>query len=313
MMTFCRSICLLLFMSLIFSACKYKDPSKRDTPTQGIEKIIIDESYYTLMSTQLFTFMIKYPDALLLEKYMPEEDAIKLLVEDTVDMIVISRDLTAKEKLLFEQRSITPRTVEIAKDAIAFIVNKNNPDSVFTIEQMNNIMSGKVNTWQEINKNSTIRSKLVVVLDNQKSANARYLKDTFIHSNNFPPNITMAGSNMEVFNYVSQNPSAIGIISNGWISDRDDSVCNALLDMIGLVAVKKDMKSPAFLPFQGFISSGEYPYTRKLYMINTEGSNGLATGFVSYVAGENGQLIVLKNGIVPAIVPSRSVKVNIEH
>jgi phosphate transport system substrate-binding protein len=48
-------------------------------------------------------------------------------------------------------------------------------------------------------------------------------------------------------------------------------------------------------------------------MINTEGGNGLVSGFTSYVAGEKGQLIILKNGIVPAIVPTRTVKINIEH
>lgn len=312
MKTYYNLISILCIASILLVSCNYDPPSKRDTPTQGIEKIIIDESYYTLMSTQLFTFMIKYPDALLLEKYKPEEDAVKDLMEDSVDMIVIGRDLTFSEKQLFESKNIKPRTVEIAKDAISFIVNKNNPDSVFTMAQMNAILSGQVNRWQDINKNTSINSNLVVVLDNQKSANARYLKDTFIHSNNFPSTITVAGSNMDVFNYVAKYPSAIGIISNGWISDRDDSICNALLDMISLVAIKKDISSKAYQPYQGYISSGEYPYSRKLYMINTEGGNGLATGFVSYVAGEKGQLIVLKNGIVPAIVPSRSVKINIE-
>ena len=303
---------LLLTFIIVFSSCNYDKPSKRDTPTQGIEKISIDESYYTLMSTQLFTFMIKYPDALIIEKYKPEEDAVRDLLKDSVDMIVIGRDLTNNEKAVFESKNIKPRVVEIAKDAITFIVNKNNPDSVFTMSQMNAILSGEITKWQSINAKSTINTNLVVVLDNQKSANARYLKDTFIHKNTFPSSITVAGSNMEVFNYVATNPGAIGIISNGWISDRDDSICNALLDMISLVGIKKDNASKAFQPYQGYISSGEYPYTRKLYMINTEGGNGLATGFVSYVAGEKGQLIVLKNGIVPAIVPSRSVKINIE-
>ncbi len=299
-------------LSVFLAACSYDSPSKRDTPTQGIEKIIIDESYYNFMSSELFTFMSKYPDALMLEKFMPEEEAIQYLINDSVDVIVISRDLTTEEKEVFESKKIKARTVEIAKDAITFIVNRNNPDSIFTKKQMDLILSGKIKSWNELN-NQRSNANFVLVLDNEKSANARYLKDTFIKSTNFPSTITVAGNNLNVFKVVSENPNAIGIISNGWISDRDDSTCNALLNMISLVAIKKDEQSKAFQPFQGYISSNEYPYTRKLYMINTEGSNGLATGFVSYVAGEKGQLIILKNGIVPAIVPSRSVKIDIEH
>jgi phosphate transport system substrate-binding protein len=35
-------------------------------------------------------------------------------------------------------------------------------------------------------------------------------------------------------------------------------------------------------------------------------------GFVSFVAGDKGQLMILKAGLIPAIAPVRMVQVNVE-
>ena len=242
--------CFLLGIIVFASSCNYTPANERDTPTQGKENICVDESYYILMSTQVFTFMSKYADATINERYIPEEEAIKALIDDSVDLAVISRELNPNEIAIFKARNIQPRMVEIAKDAVSFIVNKNNPDSVFTKKQIDQILSGKAKNWKDLNNNGSLNSSLVVVLDNQRSSNARYLKDSFIHSNTFPSNITVAGNNMAVFDYVAKYPGAIGIISNGWISDRDDSSCNTLLNKISLVAVKKDETSEAFCHYK---------------------------------------------------------------
>jgi phosphate transport system substrate-binding protein len=45
-------------------------------------------------------------------------------------------------------------------------------------------------------------------------------------------------------------------------------------------------------------------------MINRQTRAGLVTGFVSFVAGEKGQRMILKSGLVPATIPSRIVEIN---
>jgi phosphate transport system substrate-binding protein len=46
---------------------------------------------------------------------------------------------------------------------------------------------------------------------------------------------------------------------------------------------------------------------RNLYLVNCEGGPGPGTGFTSFVAGERGQRIVLKSGLLPDSIPSREV------
>jgi phosphate transport system substrate-binding protein len=52
---------------------------------------------------------------------------------------------------------------------------------------------------------------------------------------------------------------------------------------------------------------GNYPLMRNLYLINCEGGPGPGTGFTSFVAGERGQRIVLKSGLLPDSIPPREV------
>ena len=67
-------------------------------------------------------------------------------------------------------------------------------------------------------------------------------------------------------------------------------------------------------PYQGNVALWRlrrppyYPLCRELYVISREGRTGLGTGFASFVAGDNGQRIFLKAGLVPATVPVRLVQ-----
>ena len=44
-------------------------------------------------------------------------------------------------------------------------------------------------------------------------------------------------------------------------------------------------------------------------MINRQTRVGLGMGFVTFVAGEKGQLIILKSGLVPAFPPQRIIEI----
>jgi phosphate transport system substrate-binding protein len=44
-------------------------------------------------------------------------------------------------------------------------------------------------------------------------------------------------------------------------------------------------------------------------LLNFQGGKGLGMGFASYIAGENGQRIILKSGLSPIKFPSREINV----
>jgi phosphate transport system substrate-binding protein len=311
-----RKIMLPLFaVAIILSGCNscgYDSKKITETATSGNIKIAVDEAYQLLMDTEIYTFEAFYKYAKITPLNKPEGEAFDLFMKDSVRCIIASRKLTDAEDQQLRNNQFIPKTTKIAYDALVFIVNNDNNDSLLTFNQIKDIFTGKISKWSDINKNSAL-GNLNVVFDNNKSCNTRYIREKFELKDNFPANCFAVKSNPEVINYVEKNKNAIGIISVNWISDKDDTISNGFLHRIRVVSVgdesNTDGKGEFYKPFQGNIAEGSYPLTREVYMINRETFTGLGTGFVSFVAGEKGQRIILKSGLVPATMPIRLVEI----
>ncbi|MCE9539148.1 MAG: phosphate ABC transporter substrate-binding protein, PhoT family, partial [Bacteroidetes bacterium] len=77
-----------------------------------------------------------------------------------------------------------------------------------------------------------------------------------------------------------------------------------------VLSLAKNSTSVAVKPYQAYIKTKDYPFTRSVYMINRQTRAGLGMGFVSFVAGEKGQIMILKAGLIPAIAPVRLIEIN---
>lgn len=308
-----RSLVILPIIVAALAACNRADAPKEqtDTATSGKVNIVSDESYTLIFKTLEYTFESIYTNADVTMKYKPEADALADLMADSCKVAVLNRDLSENEKKIFQHNNIYPKSIKIAEDAVALIVNPENTDSLLTVGQITNILSGKDTSWSAINptnKGGTIK----VVFDNKGSANARYMKDSLLKGGQFQKNVFAVNSNAQVIDYVRNNRSAIGVVSVNWISDRDDTLSQRFLHQVKVVGVSKgesgDEEKMYYKPYQAYIKSREYPFVRSVYLINRQTRAGLGTGFVSFVAGEKGQRMILKSGLIPATMPVRVVQ-----
>jgi len=281
-----------------------------ETPTRGNIKISVDESYTLVITSQVSTFEQLYTYAIIRAAYKNEVDCMKDLLNDSVRMIVVNRNLTPAEDNSLRSQKIIPKVTKIAYDAIALIINKENADTAFLYEQIADIFSGKITNWNQIDKNSKL-GDIEMVFDNNKSGNPRYFKDKFKMTKDFPKTCYAVNSNEEVINYVQKTKGAIGMVSVNWISDPQDTVSHRFLNKIKIASVANmdNTDGPFMKPYQGYIADGSYPFIREVYAINREYFSGLGSGFASFIAGEKGQRIFLKSGLVPATMPIRLVEV----
>jgi phosphate transport system substrate-binding protein len=282
-----------------------------DTPTSGEVNVVIDESFTRLFDTQIYTFESIYKNAKIHAKYLHEDEALQRMINDSCKVVVMCRDITKEERKQFELKNIFPKSVKIAEDAIVLLVNPENTDTTLTVEKVKSILLGNDSTWSQLNKNSKLGA-INVVFDNKGSANAHYMQDTLLQGKTFGKNVFAVNSNPEVIDYVSKNKNAIGFLSVNWISDMDDSVTTNFLKTVKVVGISKSEGERAYKPYQAYIKTKDYAFTRDVYMINRQTRAGLGMGFVSFVAGDKGQIMILKAGLVPAIAPVRMVKVNME-
>ena len=301
-------VALLLFLVSCGGAPNQKDV---DTPTSGHIKVGVDDSYRLLIEAESYTFGFLYKYAHPEIVYQNEADAFNDFMNDTVPMIIVNRKLSDAQVKYLNDKQYIPRTTKIAIDAMALIVNNDNPDTTMYYQTVKEIFQGKVNSWKQVNPKSKLK-ELKVVFDNFKSGNPRYFKEKFA-LDSFPSNCYAAQNNEEVIKYVENNKGAVGVISVNWISDPQDTVSHNFLRRFRVVGIAMEgdhtTETKFYKPFPGYIYEGSYPFTRDVYCINRQSYTGLAHGFSSFIAGEKGQYIVLHAGLVPAAMPVRTVEI----
>ncbi len=303
---------ILCIVSLFISCNTNPNAPYNDTPTSGKVNIAADETLRPLVGAELDTFHGLYRYASISMRYEHETELFRDLLNDSVKVIVASRKLRANEEAVFKARHLIPVTTKVAVDAIALIINKENYDSLLKISTLKEILSGKINSWKQLNAKTSL-GDITFVFDNKGSSTVRYLSDSLIHSKTFASNCFAVNTNKEVMAYVEKNKNAIGVIGVSWISDQDDSNAQDFLSRVRVMALT-DNENPTMddyvQPYQAYIALKKYPLTREVYMISREGRAGLGTGFVSFTAGDAGQRIIRLAGLLPATMPVRIINTN---
>ena len=308
----CKNAIYVLALTFLFSCNFQGDPHAKngDTPTAGEISIAIDETFQPLMESEVFTFENLYTSASIHAHYTNEASAFQMLLADSVRLIIATRTLNAEEEAYFKKIKIFPRITKVAIDALALIANKNMPDSIISTEQLSGILKGEIKTWNQLQPQAG-KEGIQIVFDNKNSSTARYIMENLNNSHAFPSNCYALNSNKEVIDYVQKNKNTIGIIGLNWISDGDDPKSLGFLNQIRVMSVSskttKALPNDAYAPYQAYIAQQFYPLTRDVYVISREARAGLGTGFASFVAGDKGQRIVLKSGLLPATMPVRII------
>jgi phosphate transport system substrate-binding protein len=300
----------VILLTLFLVSCMGKNNAPQESPTRGDIKITADESFRPIIDAEVSVFTQLYTNAKIKPQYKPEVDVINDFMRDSVSVIVTSKKLTDDQIQYLRDTLVVARTITFAYDALALVVNKDNPDTVINYKSVKDIFLGNAARWKDIFSRSK-RGDISVIFDNTKSGNIRYFKELFEIKGNLPMNFYAKNSNEEVIDYVSRNPDALGIVSVNWISDKDDSTSMSFINKIHVMAVSQQMASDNsyYRPYQGFIYDKSYPFVREIYLITRETFKGLGSGFIQWATAEQGQRIVLKSGLVPATMPIRLVQI----
>ena len=296
-------------VGVIISCQNNGTPKINQTPTSGETKIMADESYIPMVDSQIRVFTSLYKLVHITPVYKAEKQLIADFLNDSVDVVVTSWTPSESLKEALLKTQVVIRTVQVAHDALALVMNRNNMDSLLTYDMVRDIFTGKITSWKQINPESK-HGNINMVFDNDSSANIRYFKEKFNLSGQLPPNFFALNSNPEVINYVSKSPDALGIVSVNWISDREDSLSRKFSGMVKVAAISQEFldRNSFYFPVQGSIYDNTYPFVRTVNMLSRESSTGPGSGFIAWVAGEQGQRIILKAGLVPATMPIRMVQ-----
>ncbi|GAB3722023.1 substrate-binding domain-containing protein [Hymenobacter agri] len=308
--------------TLGFASCNGPgSPGAQDTPTSGTVAVSVDETFAPILQAQVDTFAKLYPNAHVQMSFQPEEKVMVDLINDKIKVAVVSRELTAEEKADFAKQTINPRTTRIGIDGLAIVLNRANPDSLLTVAQLAEIFTGKTATWSQVSGKKGL-SAINVVFDANRSSTTRFVLDSVTRGAALTKRAFAASSNPALLDYVATHPNAIGVVGVNWISDRDDPKAMKFLNKVRVASITarpNPTVNDYIQPYQAYLAEKtpeqlaehaelqNYPLRRNLYVISREARAGLGTGFASFVAGKNGQLIFQKSGLLPAQMQARII------
>lgn len=300
----------IVSLLLLLGACTPGANNKvKDTSTSGSITIASDHEFELLTKAEIDVFTYLYTNSKIRPVYKTEDSAFDLLLKDSVRLIVASRKLTAQEENYFNNKKLYPEQVKIASDALAFIVNNKNSDTLLTTDELKAIFGGQDSLWQQLN-NKGGKGKITVVFDYNNSANASYIQQKLMQGKRFPSYCFALHGNRQVIDYVSKNENAVGIIGVNWISNEYDTTTIEALKAIKVVSLSSQKSSSStdyYKPWPEYIATGQYPLSRDIYIISREAYTGLGSGFLSFVKSDKGQRIIFREGLLPVRMPSHNI------
>lgn len=269
--------------------------------------IAVDETFRPIMEEEIQTYGLKYPTASMLPVYCSEHEALQLLLTDSLRSCIVTRKLSKEEIDHVGLKKLRPTQSLIATDAMALIVNKENKDTLITLDEIKGIISGRITRWEQL-AHAKKKGELKLVFDNQGSSTVRYMMDSLNDGKKLSGNLFAQGSNRAVLDLVKENEDVIGVVGANWLKESTDSVYRVSfsgLDMNVMRVSRFNAPNERFFtPLQYYIATGEYPLLRGVYVITTDPRvRSLEKNFFYFLKGQNGQLIINKSSQMLTTLP----------
>jgi len=216
---------------------------------------------------------------------------ITALISGTTDIANASRQIKAVEIEEARAKGVDPTETVIALDAIAIIINPNNPVTQLSLQQISDIYAGKIDNWLDVGG----EDRPIVRLSRETNSGTHvYFLEKVLRLGDskstllFDPRTLLLPSSEGITTEVRDNPNAIGYDGLGYVTPD-----------VKVVAVSADGVSPAVFPSADTVNAGTYPISRELYVYTNGAPQGEVKKYLDWMLSPEGQAIVLSMGFVP--------------
>ncbi len=216
---------------------------------------------------------------------------IAALINKTVDIANASRQISPAEVAEAKKNGVDPVEHVIARDAIAVIVNPENPVSQLTLQQISDIYSGKINNWSQVGGDN----RPIVRLSRETNSGTHvYFLETVVRLGDsksktlFSMDTLLLPSSEGIVEELRQNPNAIGYDGLGYVP-KD----------LKKIAIAQKQGGAYVLPSVSTVNDKTYPIARDLYMYTNGQPTGAVKQYLDWIVSPEAQKIVADLGFVP--------------
>ena len=285
-----RVLISILLASFFISSCG-SSSTVSDSPAKYIENKGSD-TIVNLALAWAETYQAEHADVRISVTGGGSGTGIAALINGTVDLANASRKIKDEEIAEAQSKGVNPLEHIIARDAIAVIVNMENPVSELTLQQIADIYSGKITNWNEVGG----EDRPIVKLSRETNSGTHvYFLETVLRLGNsddktlFSTDTLLLPSSEGIISEVRSNPNAIGYDGLGYVPDD-----------LKMIAIAKEAGGAYVLPAIDTVNDKTYPIARDLYMYTDGEPTGVVKEYLDWILSPEAQEIVAELGFVPA-------------
>ena len=293
-MKYIRILSPLLISLIVLTGCANLDQSGPGSSSPS--KIIENKGSDTIVNLALAwaeEYQVINPQVQLSVTGGGSGTGIAALINGTVDIANASRRIKDEERQNALDNGSDPVEFVIARDAIAVIVNLENPVDNLTLQQISDIYSGKIQNWQEVGG----EDRPIVRLSRETNSGTHvYFLEEVVRLGDkenttlFSRDTLLLPSSEGIGAEIKQNPNAIGYDGLGYVTEE--------MKVIGVsIAEGKEFITPS----AETVNSGAYPIARDLYMYTNGQPEGSIKEYLDWIMTAEAQEIVKELGFVPII------------
>lgn len=286
-----KRLLVALTLILLLAACS---SSSTTTDTNSATAYIENKGSDTIVNLALAwaeKYQDEHPDVRISVTGGGSGTGIASLVNGTVDIANASRKIKQEELDEAKSNGVDPVEHIIARDAIAVIVNPENPVSELTLKQISDIYSGKITNWQEVGG----EDRPIVRLSRETNSGTHvYFLETVLRLGSkedktlFSMDTLLLPSSEGIIAEVRQNPNAIGYDGLGYVP-KD----------LKMIAIAKEAGGAYVLPSIATVNDKSYAIARDLYMYTNGEPTGIVKEYLDWILSDEAQQIVADLGFVP--------------
>lgn len=203
---------------------------------------------------------------------------VAAVIDGTADIGMSSRDPKDKEVAKAKANGVNMKTITVAKDGIAIIVNESNPMSAITLEQVEMIFTGDVTDWSGV---SAKTGSISAYTRNTSSGTYKVFQKLGMSSRDYGMDTQKMAGNEQIASEVAKNPNGIGYVGLAYIHTPGVKV----------------------LPVNGIQpdDGARYPLARPLYYLidKNKKMSQVAKDFIGFTMSPEGQEIVNRVHFLP--------------
>jgi phosphate transport system substrate-binding protein len=209
---------------------------------------------------------------------------IAALINKKCNIANSSRAINAKEMESATAVGVAPTRIVIAIDGLSVVVNKGNPVTQLTSDQIGKIYRGEIGNWSEVGG-----SDMPINLYGRQSNSGTYgfFRELVLKGEYSSKMNSMNGSS-QIVEAVKADPSGIGYVGVGYVKNAEGiSVLEVASGPNGIYKSPLDKAS---------VEDGSYPIARPLYQYVSGTPSGETKKFLQFEVSSEGQVIVEEEG-----------------